>query len=54
MEFRKGPGRKTVLFASNYPMIFPQACLSQLDVLELDEVTQRSFLHDNAKRVFDL
>jgi uncharacterized protein len=54
VEFLKGRGVKKVLFGSNFPMIFPAACLASLDVLGLDEDTKRLFLHDNAARVFGL
>ena len=37
-----------------YPMITPQGCMSQLDLLELDRETRELFLHENAKRVFQL
>jgi len=52
VAFMKGHGRDKVLFGSNYPMILPSDCLSQLDALDLDADTRKSFLHDNARRVF--
>jgi hypothetical protein len=54
IRFIKGPGSRKVLFGSNYPMIQPQKCIEQLHLLGLSEETQRSFLHDNAARVFKL
>lgn len=47
-------GRKKVLFGSNYPMILPGDCLSELDSLGLDDEARRMFLHENAARVFRL
>ncbi len=52
--FLKGPGRKKTLFASNYPMIMPAACLSEVPALDLTDDTRRRFLHDTAARVFKL
>jgi len=54
VEYLRGHGRRKVLFGSNYPMIQPAACLSQMDDLALDEETTRLFLHDNAARLFRL
>jgi hypothetical protein len=53
-EFLRGHGRRKVLFGSNYPMIQPAACLSQLGLLELDDEATRLFLYENAQRVFGL
>jgi len=53
-HFMRGHGRKKVLFGSNFPMIQPGACLSQLDELGLDEEARRLFLWENAQRVFGL
>jgi len=47
-------GRRKVLFGSNYPMIAPEAALTDLDALSLDEETTELFLDGNARRVFDL
>jgi predicted TIM-barrel fold metal-dependent hydrolase len=52
--FLRAHGRKKVLFGSNYPMILPGDCLSQLDPLGLDEEAKRLFLWENAARVFRL
>ncbi len=54
VEFLRAHGRRKVLFGSNYPMIQPDACLKQLDVLGLDAEATQLFLHDNAQRVFGL
>lgn len=54
VEFLRGHGRKKVLFGSNFPMIQPADCVSQLGHLGLDDEARRLFLHDNAARVFGL
>ena len=54
IRFLKGSGRRKVLFGSNFPMIQPAKCLSQLDVLDLSDETRRLFLHENAVKVFRL
>lgn len=52
VEYLKGPGRKKILFGSNFPMLLPSACLGELAELGLDEETTRRFLHENARQVF--
>lgn len=47
-------GREKVLFGSNYPMIFAQAALAELDSLGLDEQVRELYLQGNARRVFAL
>jgi len=54
VEYLRTGGRKKVLFGSNYPMLMPAACLSEISTLGLDDEAQRLFLYDNAKRVFGL
>ena len=54
VEFLRRHGKRKVLFGSNYPMIQPAACLSQLDALDLDDETAQLFLGGNAQRVFGL
>jgi len=54
VDFMKGHGRQKVLFGSNHPMIFPAACLAEVDALGLDDEAQRLFLAENAQRVFSL
>jgi hypothetical protein len=41
-------------FGSNYPMIFPGHALEGLAELGLDEEGERSYLHENTRRVFGL
>ncbi len=50
--FLQRHGRRKVLFGSNYPMILPGDCLSQVDELGLDDEVKRLFLGENAARVF--
>jgi predicted TIM-barrel fold metal-dependent hydrolase len=50
---RKG-GRKKVLFGSNYPMLPPAVCLSEVGALGLDDESTALFLGGNARRVFGL
>lgn len=47
-------GRNKVLFGSNYPMIMPADCISQLDHLALDDDASHLFLNENARRAFRL
>jgi predicted TIM-barrel fold metal-dependent hydrolase len=50
----KGPGKRKVLFGSNFPMIQPAKCIAQLDSLDLPDEARRAFLYENAQRVFGL
>ncbi|MDH3726993.1 MAG: amidohydrolase family protein [Myxococcales bacterium] len=54
VRFMKGPGQRKVLFGSNWPMIPPDKCISQLAMLDLSEDGRRAFLHENAVQVFKL
>ena len=54
VTFMRGPGAHKVLFGSNWPMIAPQKCLSQLEMLGLSESGRRAFLFENTQRVFNL
>ncbi len=54
VAFLRGHGRRKVLFGSNYPMLLPGDCLSQVDELGLDEEAKRLFLGENAAQVFRL
>lgn len=51
---KTGSGRQKVLFGSNYPMIFAQAALAELDSLGLDDEARELYLGGNARRVFGL
>ncbi|WP_341705848.1 amidohydrolase family protein [Ferrovibrio sp.] len=52
--YMKGPGRKKVLFGSNYPMIAPAKALEGLGDLGLDAEAKALFLGGNASRVYRL
>jgi predicted TIM-barrel fold metal-dependent hydrolase len=54
VEYMRGPGRRKVLFGSNYPMLMPGDCLAGVDALGLDGEARRLFLSGNADRVFGL
>ncbi|MBT8463921.1 MAG: amidohydrolase [Deltaproteobacteria bacterium] len=54
VRFMKGPGRRKVLFGSNFPMIQPSKCIAQLDSLGLSDDVRRLFLSENARKVFEL
>ena len=54
VNYMKGHGRRKVLFGTNYPMITPAKCLSDLGNLALDEEVEDLFLKGNAMTVFDL
>ena len=54
VRFMKGPGKKKVLFGTNWPMIAPKKCIDQLGLLDLDQETRTAFLSENAQRVFKL
>ena len=54
VEFMRGCGAKKVMFGTNYPMLTASACLEGMDALGLSDETTRSFLSDNARRVFRL
>lgn len=54
VTYLKTNGKHKVMFGTNYPMLTPEACLKELDLLGLDSETSESFLHRNAKAVFQL
>ena len=54
VDYMKGHGGNKVMFGTNYPMITPEKCMSQLDVLELDNTVKELFLFQNAQKVFNL
>jgi predicted TIM-barrel fold metal-dependent hydrolase len=51
---RTRSGRRKVLFGTNYPMIFHEHALADLDTLQLDAETRELYLDGNARRVFAL
>ena len=54
VRYMRGNGRKKVLFGTNFPMISPAKCMSQVDELGLDDEAKALFLAGNARRVFGL
>lgn len=54
VEYMRGPGRKKVLFGTNYPMLTATECLAGIDQLGIDADTRALFLGGNAARVFQL
>jgi predicted TIM-barrel fold metal-dependent hydrolase len=51
---KSASGRYKVLFGSNYPMIFHDRALADLDGLELEPEVTELYLHGNTERVFGL
>ena len=54
VDFMRGRGAKKVMFGTNYPMLTPAACLEGLESLGLGDEAKELFLHENARRVFNL
>jgi hypothetical protein len=54
VTFMRGKGRTKVLFGTNFPMITPDACLKDLNSLELEDEACELFLAGNARRIFNL
>lgn len=54
VDYLTGSGRAKILFGTNYPMMTHKKCLENLGTLGLDDETCRSFLWENAARLFGL
>lgn len=54
VDYLRGGGRHKVLFGSNWPMVAPQTCVPEVDLLGLDDEAKAAFLGGNAARVFRL
>lgn len=54
VDYMKTHGKQKVMFGTNYPMITPEACLSEIDRLGLNDEVKKHFLYNNACRVFAL
>jgi predicted TIM-barrel fold metal-dependent hydrolase len=52
VDYMRGPGKRKVLFGTNYPMLTLAQCLEGLDQLGLSDDTLGLFLAGNAARVF--
>src|SRR6266511_2829163 len=51
-EFLRGPGRRKVVFGTNFSTVGHRHALGQIDELDLDADTQRALLGDTARNVF--
>ena len=54
VEYMRGRGAKKVMFGTNYPMLTASRCLEGLDALGLSDEAMRLYLHENARKVFNL
>ncbi|MBP0621155.1 amidohydrolase family protein [Cupriavidus consociatus] len=54
ISYMRGPGKKKVLYGTNYPMLTPAECLADIDALDLGDEVKQLFLADNARRAFKL
>jgi predicted TIM-barrel fold metal-dependent hydrolase len=54
VNYMKTNGREKVMFGSNYPMITPAECLTDLETLGLKSDAAEDFLVNNAKQGFKL
>jgi hypothetical protein len=54
VTYMRGPGRRKVLFGTNYPMLTPSECLAGIESLDLSPEGRSQFTVDNARRAFKL
>lgn len=54
LHFMKTRGQKKVLFGTDYPVLYHQEALEQVEGLGLSEEAERNYLRENAMRVFGL
>lgn len=54
VSYMKGHGKGKVMFGTNYPMITADACMAQLDALQLADDVKARFLFETAQAVFNL
>jgi hypothetical protein len=52
VAFLRGPGRRKVLFGTNFPTVGHRHALAQLAELELGPAVERQLLGDTARVVF--
>jgi predicted TIM-barrel fold metal-dependent hydrolase len=52
VQFLRGPGRRKVLFGSNFPTVGHRKALAQVDELDLEERTKAALLGGTARRVY--
>jgi predicted TIM-barrel fold metal-dependent hydrolase len=50
--FLRGPGRRKVLFGTNFPTVGHRHALGQVAELDLPDETRDNLLHGNARRIF--
>ena len=54
VSYMKHHGKHKVMLGTNYPMITPQTCMAQAQMLDMYADTAELFFHCNAERVFKL
>jgi uncharacterized protein len=54
VDYMRGPGKRKVMFGTNFPMLTPEECLAGLETLDLGPEVQALFLAENARRAFNL
>lgn len=54
VSFMKGPGRRRVMFGTNWPMLSAEHCLKGADQLGLSEDELKAFKSETARQVFKL
>jgi len=54
VEFMKGPGKRRVMFGTNWPMLSPDKCIQDIEQHGLSERELRAFKSETAKAVFGL
>jgi predicted TIM-barrel fold metal-dependent hydrolase len=54
LRFMNSYGQDKVMFATNYPMLWPAACRAQAEELDLKPEAKEKFLRLNAVRIFGL
>lgn len=54
VAYMEGPGKRKVLFGTNYPMLTVAECLADVDALGLAKEVKELFLGGNAERAFKI
>ena len=54
VAYMRGPGKRKVMFGTNYPMLTPAECLDGIAALGLGDEVLQLYLADNARRAFKL
>ena len=50
--FIRGPGKRKVIFGTNFPTVGHRHVLSQINDMDLADATRANLLEDNARRLF--